>query len=127
MTLGERVKKERKEKKDAIRKGVLEAVLKHYNARDLAMLVSCPLCGYRIGEYTWTVINHSNFDAIGLSGAQCSNRGCLLHNGIIYEGENKRLAKWQARNKEHKIKGMKADLIKIDDHKGVEDDEKSGQ
>jgi hypothetical protein len=95
-SVGERVKKIRKEKKDNLRKGVLEAVLKIYNARELAKLDLCPLCGRLIGEYTWTIINHGNFDTIGLSGVQCSNNSCLLHNGIIYEDENKRLVAWQS-------------------------------
>jgi len=84
--------------KAMIRKGVLEALLKVYNARGLAMLVSCPLCGYNIGEYTWTITNfEKGLKPIGLSGVQCANKGCLLHNGIIYEDEAKRLAEWQGK------------------------------
>lgn len=85
--------------KESIRKDVLEAVLKHHNARELAKMKECPLCGKSIGEYTWTITNFErDLRPIGLSGVQCSNRGCLLHNGIIYEDEGERLKKWQADN-----------------------------
>lgn len=86
-----------KDYKEPIRKGVLEVLLKIYNARGLAMLVTCPLCGGQIGEYTWTFTNfEKGLKPIGISGVQCSNKGCLLHNGIIYESEAKRLAEWQS-------------------------------
>lgn len=102
-SVGDRARKMRKEKKDNLRKGVLEAVLQVYNARKLAKMDLCPLCGRRIGEYTWTFTNfEKGLKPIGISGVQCSNKGCLLHNGIIYEDEGKRLAEWQARDKEDK-------------------------
>lgn len=87
---------------ELIRKDVFTALLKHHDARALAKLKNCPLCGFRIGENVWTIINYSNFDQIGLAGVQCSNEGCLLHRGIVYEGEAERLRVWQAKNKEEK-------------------------
>lgn len=107
-SLGERVKKTRKENTDNLRKGVLEAVLKIYNAKELAKQDVCPLCGCVIGEYTWTVTNfEKDLKPIGLSGVQCSNSSCLLHNGIVYEEECKRLAEWQRGNiKNPVIRGL---------------------
>lgn len=96
-SVGDRVRKIRKEKKDNLRKGVLEAVLKVYNAQELAKMDLCPLCGRRIGEHTWTITDFVDGKSpIGLSGVQCMNKGCLLHNGIIYEEEGGRLREWQA-------------------------------
>lgn len=104
MTLGERARKVAKERDDNLRKDVLEAVLKHYKARELARLDVCPLCGCLIGQYTWTITNFAKgLDPIGLSGAQCTNGSCLLHNGIIYEDEGKRLAEWQAGGSKHPV------------------------
>ena len=113
MTLEElnvEAEKVRKVRKAEIRKGVLGALLKIYDARGLAMLVTCPLCGHQIGEYTWTFTNfEKGLNPIGISGVQCSNEGCLLHNGIIYEVEGKRLAEWQGQLKDWVIKDFKGD------------------
>ena len=85
---------------EAIRTDVMLALAKHYGAKEMAKLEKCPLCGFRIGEYTWTIMNFKNQDTIGLTGVQCSNEGCILHRGIVYEEEGERLKAWQAKNKE---------------------------
>lgn len=110
MAIGELVKMAEEKRKADIRKGVLNAVLKVYTAREMAKLDACPLCGRLIEEYTWTITNFEKGQKpIGISGVQCANESCLLHNGIIYEDEGKRLAEWQGQLKEWVNKDFKGD------------------